>query len=253
MLEMVNNHTPKEIFKEFKDYQNPPITIDIGIVWVISGHDAFDGSVATSTYSKDYLGTQYRGEDKQRIMKGVEIVWQVTAKKLGKNPAEVTLEDIKNHGPLFFYNGVFRQNEILRAAFVGEFPLPREKVLIEEITPEKDPTPKQANTKTQFDAFPHDLLEKLATDGTKIAIVTHRYHLPRVRRQVEAPSIIRKEPLWSKIRTDFYAADELISKSGKTARHKNAASILKIIKSEAAKIEAYTKKGDLSLEPEKNS
>lgn len=253
MEKMVKTPTPKEIFREFTGYKNPPVTKDIDIVWVISGHDAFDESVATSTYSNDYLGDTYRGEDRQRVQKGVELVRQVTAKRSGKKPSAVTTEDIQTFGPLFFYNGVFKQNEVLRNASREEFPLPKEKVLIEEITEERDPTPKQANTKTQFDAFPEDLLKELVATGKKMAIVTHRYHMPRVRRQVGAPSIIAGEPLWQKVNVDFFVADELSSITPENKRHKNAAFLLKAIKGETRKIEAYTEKGDLAPKPEKNS
>lgn len=252
MEKMVKTPTPKEIFREFVDYKNPQITKDIDIVWVISGHDAFDKSVATSTYSDDYLGDTYKGEDKQRVQKGVELVRQVTAKRLGKNFSEVTAEDIKTTGPLFFYNGVFKQNEVLRNASEEELPLPKIKVLIEEITDIQDPTPKQANTKTQFESFPSELLKKLAKSGKKMAIVTHRYHMPRVRRQVEAPTIVATNPLWKIVKVDFFVADGL-RPNGQANIHKNASRIIKNIKSETAKIDEYTKKGDLTPEPEENS
>lgn len=253
MEKMIKTPTPREIFNEFAEYRNPKVSRDIDIVWVISGHDAFDGSVATSTYSSEYLGDTYQGEDKRRILKGVELVLQITAVRLEKNVSEITQEDIRNNGPLFFYNGVFKQNEILRNAAIEDFPLPKDKVLIEEITEERDPTPKQANTKTQFEAFPKDLLAELVATGKKMAIVTHRYHMPRVRRQVEAPAIVATSPLWKNVKVDFFVADELNSTTSENSRHKNAAFLLKTIKGETRKIEAYAEKGDLTREPEENS
>lgn len=252
MKEMAHLPSPKEIFSEFKNYKNPLITADIEIVWVVSGHDTFDGSQATSVYSLPSISA-YHGEDRQRILKGVELVKKITAKRLNKNLNEVTTHDISLYGPYFFYNGVFRQNQILKNASPDDFPLPKDKVIIEEITPVRDPTPQQANTKTQFEKFPHRLLQKLMSGKAKMAVVTNRYHLPRVRRQVEAPSIIKREPLWHEIKVDFFAADDLKKPKAKTSRHKNAAFILQNIKSETAKIASYTKKGDLTPNPEQNS
>lgn len=253
MNEMASSVTPKEILREFKYYENPPVSSDTDIVWVVSGHDAFDGTPATSTYSEQYLGQDYKGEDRQRILKGVELVQTITAERLNKDFSAVTQEDIQSHGPLFFYNGVFVQNETLRNATLSDFPLPKNRVLISEITPHRDPTPQQANTKTQFEKFPHDLLEKLVATGAKMAIVSHSYHMSRIRRQVQAPILVKEEPLWTKIKVDFFVADELKKGKDKTKRQKNAAFLLKTIKGETAKINTYSKKGDLTLKPEPNS
>lgn len=249
---MPNVPTAKEIFAEFKNYQNPPVTADIEIVWVISGHANFDGTQATITYALDTLNGFFIGEDRERVEKGIELVKEITAKRLGKKVSEITIGDIKEHGPIFFYNGTFRQNEVLRNVSTDVFGLPREKVVIAEITPVKDPTPQQANTYTQFDKFPQNLLRSLAESQGKMAVVTSRYHLPRVMRQV-APTIVRDQPLWEKARLDFFSADELATGPDKSKKHKNAALILRLLKSEAKKIETYIRKGDLSPEPEKDA
>ena len=237
----------RELVREFRDFENPQPTTDIDIVWVFSGHSTYDEQLQPSPHA--YAITDYteffRKEDRQRIERGIELVKEVTALRLSKEKSAVTEEDIQKSGPIFFFNGTGRQNHVLKEAIAdGKITLPYDKIVISEISPKLDPTPQEANTKTQFEQFPNDLLQQIAKDKHKIAAVSHLYHLMRIRRHAKAPNLISLKPVCADIDVVYFAADPNID-TEKDQIHRHAAKLLQILRKEGEKVVEYSRKGDL--------
>ncbi|OGD90161.1 hypothetical protein A2W45_00520 [Candidatus Curtissbacteria bacterium RIFCSPHIGHO2_12_41_11] len=236
-----------ELVREFREFENPTPTPDIDIVWVFSGHSTYDEQLQPSplAYTITDYAKFFRKEDRQRIARGIGLVKEVTALRLNKDKSEITEEDIQKAGPIFFYNGTGRQNHVLREAIAdGKIALPQDKIIISEISPKLDPTPQEANTKTQFEQFPDDLLQKILGHKGKIAIVSHLYHLLRIRRQAKSPNLVAQQPAWAELDLTYFAADpNLESERGQIHRH--AAKLLQILRKEGEKVVEYSRKGDL--------
>lgn len=88
-----------------------------------------------------------RWMDRDRIRAGRAIVTAVTAGRVAEqhkritNVEEVTVEDIRRSGPLFVYNGIPLENDMLRQALRTQtLRLPVEKVVIIEQVVEEDGT-----------------------------------------------------------------------------------------------------------------
>ena len=88
-----------------------------------------------------------RWMDRDRIRAGRAIVAEVTAARLAEyrwqmtNVEEVTVEDIRTSGPLFVYNGIPLENNMLRQALRTQtLRLPVEKVVIIDQVVEEDGT-----------------------------------------------------------------------------------------------------------------
>lgn len=235
----------REIIKEYRNYENPPVSPDIDIVWVISGHGTYDTESAAfpdmdPTPPEDTL---FRIEDRERIAFGVDLVKKITALRINKSPQDVTQEDIKEHGPTLLYNGANHQNENLEEAIEkGEIDVPKEKIAIQKLSEEDDP--KKANTKTQFEKFPQEFLD----ESRKIAAVTHRYHLSRVARTLNAPKVLEAQPSWQTAQVLFYAPDRTKDQLPRDATSvtKRAVDIRRNVTGEGKRIKTYTKTGELN-------
>ncbi|OGD94982.1 hypothetical protein A3A48_01540 [Candidatus Curtissbacteria bacterium RIFCSPLOWO2_01_FULL_37_9] len=238
----------RELVKEFREFENPTPTVDIDMVWVFSGHSTYDEQLHPSPHAypiTDYTEL-FRKEDRQRIERGIRLVREITALRLKKPEEEVTEDNIKNAGPIFLYNGTGRQNHVLREAIAnGKIALPRDNIIISEISPEFDPTPQDANTKTQFEEFPADLLQQVVDKKHKIAAVSHLYHLLRIRRQAKAPNLINQQPAWAELDLTYFGADPNIE-TEKDQIHRHAAKLLQILRKEGKKMVEYAEKGDLT-------
>ncbi len=239
----------KEIIEEYREHRNPPITSDIEIVWVLSGPGLYDPSISQlETYQRKTLSEL---EDRQRLDFAVELVREITALRLAKDKSQITKEDIAKSGPTLLYNGRLDQNENLRqASQKPEFPIPADKLKITAISNDLDPA--KANTKTQFEKFPQDLLESALKDKKRIAVVSHLWHLPRARRTISAPNVLAARPLLHDLKPLFYAADRpesLLPKDAKSVT-KRAVAIRRTVKDEGKRIPIYIKQGDLTEEPQ---
>ena len=242
----------RQVIEEYRNYENPPVSPDINIVWVISGHSTYD--TLQSSFPKinppHPEGTLYRVDDQERINFGVNLVRQVTALRLRKNKSEITKEDIVSYGPILFYNGTTVQNENLRNAIQNEiFPIPSENILIGELSEDDDP--RKANTRTQFEEFPQELLESAVKGNGKIAVVSHRYQLSRIARTINAHAVLEKQPLWEKVNVVYFVSDKSKEDLPKDAKSvtKRAIGIRRAVIGEGGKINRYSKEGTTNTKP----
>lgn len=235
----------RQVIKEYREHQNPPVSADIDVVWVISGWNVYNPRL-----SPDFVnvsrGTIFENEDTRMINMGIELAYEITTKRLNKNRSEVNIDDIRGHGPILLYNGNIDQNENLQLASQKEgFPFPTEKLRIEKLADDRDP--KNNNTNKQFEKFPQDLLKVMK----KMAVVSYLWHIPRIARNPLAPSLLQKERSWENIRFVYFAADipgTQLAHDQKSV-HKRAIDIRKHIMNEGRKIHNYAQKGDLTLSP----
>lgn len=245
----------KQVLKEYREYTNPQVTPDIDIVWAISGRGAY------SEEATDYLlkspefasSDLFRRDDREQTDFAAQLVREITAARLNKKSEDVTQEDIETHGPLLFYNGTNYQNQKLAEAVdSGKFPIPKNKVRIEKLSETDDP--KDANTRTQFERFPQELLEDLINNGHKIALVQARWHLPRVARTINAEAVSEKQPLWEKINIIYFVSDknkESLAKDVKSVT-KRAIDIRKVVVGEGRRINRYSKEGSGNTKPRRS-
>jgi hypothetical protein len=176
--QILKNEVRHEIEYLMHHNQHPPIHKDTDIVWVFSGPGTFYKPLEDN--EQDFT----RWMDRYRIMYGLAIVKQVTAKKLQKTPDKVTKEDILNHGPLFFYNGTPEENKDLRIALEHKLSiLPKEKVLIIDRVKHEGNIQHIENTLDQILSFPKELIGKQLQN--RIAIVSHAPHIARILRYFE--------------------------------------------------------------------
>src|SRR3989344_4586756 len=150
---------------------------DIDMVWVLSA----PGTVKEVSDDGIYNGIS---ADLKMVRHGIEFVKQITADRLGKATSDVTKADIRNFGPVLFYNGEdkdtenynYLQNEHLEE-MVGEpdFPIPRSKIIIDHID--------TIGTPAQVEGIA-DYLQKTGFAG-KIAVVSMVHHSVRVSRYLE--------------------------------------------------------------------
>jgi len=149
-------------------------------IWVLSGPEYG----LTSEEAEDDASNQTR----ERFEKGVEIAIGVTAARLGKAVSEVTLDDIRTHGPTLYYNGgqdagreksrtTVMQETLANNVAETEFGIPLEKITF------ADPAADQQirHTGHQFEFFPTELLQT----SEKLIIVSSLYHCPRLEKYVE--------------------------------------------------------------------
>ena len=137
-------------------------TADIDIVWVLSA----PGTVKEISTDGAYAGAS---SDLTNVNHGIELVRQITAKRMGKDQSEVTKEDIGEFGPILFYNGEDSETEGTRYAqnrdfeelvATPDFPVPASKVVIDHID--------RANSIAQIEGIAkylkdHNLSGKIAT------------------------------------------------------------------------------------------
>lgn len=242
----------KTVLKEYREYQNPPVTTDIDIVWAISGRGSYDAKPTPYLQSSPEFRNSdlFREDDRQQTDFAVQLVREITALRLNKNADDITNEDVERFGPVLFYNGTNLQNQQLREAVEsGNFPLPKNKVRIEKLSETDDP--KDANTLTQFERFPKELLEDLIENNHRIALVQARWHLPRVARTIDAKAALEKQPLWDDVQIVYFVSDrtkEELPKDSKSVT-KRAVDIRRAILEEGKRINRYVKAGTDNPEP----
>lgn len=164
----------REVLKEMKElaYQEAPKPKeDWDLVWVISGPPSDIKAESTK---------EERNESRKRMETGLKVAREVTAKRLGKNAEEVTIDDILNNGPSIYWNATDRANNNLRqriaeGLFEERYKFPGGKIIV---STDKD----IEHTRHQFEKFP----EELAIASRKIVFVSDIYHLPRVIRYLDA-------------------------------------------------------------------
>lgn len=176
--QILKNEVRHEIEYLLLHNQHPPIHTNTDAVWVFSGPGTFLKALEQGEESMT------RWMDRYRILYGLSIVKQITAKKLKKSLSEITQKDILESGPFFIYNGTKEENEDIRKALRQDLSiLPMEKViLIDKVISEKSIQPIE-NTLDQVKSFPKELIGKEIT--SRIAIVSHAPHIPRILRYFE--------------------------------------------------------------------
>lgn len=128
----------KEVAAKHERYYSPIIEA----VLVFSGPGTYYKRLKDSRPEQEWM----RWMDRDRIKAGVGVVREVTAKRIRKEGISikghyVTKEDIIEYGPLFVYNGIPEENDVLNKALNSElFKLPKEKVVIIDNVQEEDGT-----------------------------------------------------------------------------------------------------------------
>lgn len=242
----------KQVLKEYGEYQNPQITPDIDIVWAISGRGVY--TQETTPYLSDSpefaRSDLARNDDRENTDFATQLARQITAARLNKNASDVTLEDIERNGPILVYNATNLQNQKLKETVdSGAFPLPKEKVRIVKLSETDDP--QDANTRTQFERFPQEILKDLIESGRKIALVSSRWHFPRITRTINAPAVSKKQPLWEKVKIVYFVSDKTKENLPQDAASvtKRAIDIRKAVVGEGRRIAKYSQMDTTSTKP----
>lgn len=247
-----NRKWTRQVLKEYREYRNPSVTADIDVVWAISGRGSYDAKptpylLNSPEFAKSDL---FREDDRQQTDFAVQLVRKITALRLNKDAGEITKDDIEKSGPTLFYNGTNFQNKQLRDAVMsGNFPIPQNKVRIEKLSETDDP--KDANTRTQFERFPKELLEDLIASNQRVALVQARWHLPRIARTIDSEAVLEKQPLWNNANIVYFVSDktkEQLPRDQKSVT-KRAVDILVAIRGEGTRINTYSKTGTGSSKP----
>ncbi len=146
-------------------------------IWVLSG---------TTAENLNEPQPGEKNETLQRLMTGFWLMRQVTAVRMTKRVEEVTEDDVREHGPVLYFNGALNketgvnQNAELQAWIASgelkEFGIPAESI---HFTNRDDTI---VHTGDQFEDFPSTLSPE---QGGRLVIVTDLYHLPRVKRYVQ--------------------------------------------------------------------
>lgn len=211
------------VVSELREYREKPFipTADIDIVWILSE----PGTVKEISNDGVYAGAS---SDLANISHGVDLIRQITAKRIGKEVKDITKSDIDNYGPTLYYNGEdsmtqgqnYEQNKHLAELIKNpEFPIPESKIIIDHID--------IANTPAQIKGIAR-YLEENNLSG-KIATVSIGAHFARLGRYIEHYKNLLPEG------TEFInaATTQTYHPVGTTLR-------------EIRKIEKYSKQGDLS-------
>lgn len=242
----------QQVLDECSRYQNPQLSKDIDIVWAISGRGSY--TEQTTKYllsSPEFSGSKiYKSDDRKQTDFAIELIKEITALKLGKDVDSTTKEDILRSGPTLVYNGFNSQNEaLLQAVNDISFPLPSQKVRIEKLADIDDP--KIANTRTQFERFPQDILEELIKTDKRIAMVSSRWHIPRIARVIDSEKVLKIQPLWKDVKICYFVPknDHVDLPSDLNNLTDDEKDIWEIIKGEGRRINEYSKKGDLDIYP----
>lgn len=222
--QILKNEVRHEIEYLMRHNQHPPIHPDTDAVWVFSGPGTF--LKALENGEQNYT----RWMDRYRILYGINILKEVTAKKLQKSPNEITKEDFAENGPLFIYNGNEEENKDFRSALDHELNiLPREKMIIIDKVITDNAIQSIENTLDQIKSFPKELIDK--TIKKRIAIVSHAAHIVRILRYFDEYKLFPDS-----ITVEVFSL---------TPKHHEAL----YMHEEMEKVWEYFKKGDLSWNP----
>lgn len=158
----------------------PRIYPETDFVCVISGPGAYTTNLPPYEDKPDKYQhfTWSRNMDRARIKTGLALVRQITALRLNKSSSQVTLNDIKKHGPWFHYGATrWEVNHLKAVLSQPSLMMPQEKVFsyweIEEVAGEKREI---ANTADQMSGlrFPEKVVPR------RIILVSHPPHLVRL-------------------------------------------------------------------------
>lgn len=147
----------------------PEIENDWNIIPPLSGPET--GNI----FDEENRENRAYNETEKRFRTALDVAKAVTAKRLSKKEEEVTLEDIRDNGPIVYFNGLAAQNEFLKTEYAlsileQKYGFPREKLQLTSNTEIK-------HTGHQF----LDFNEHVPEEG-KMILVSDLYHLPRMRR-----------------------------------------------------------------------
>lgn len=221
---ILKNEVRHEIEYLLHHNQHPPIHPDTDAVWVFSGPGTFYKPI------EEHEQNFTRWMDRYRILYGLNIVKQVTAKKVNKKPEEVTKDDIAHYGPVFIYNGKPEENHDLRKALAHELSiLPEEKVLIIDRVKTEGNIQEIETTIDQVKSFPRELIGKQIT--SRVAIVSHAPHITRILRYLDEIKLFPES-----IKVEVFSL---------TPIHEQAL----YMHEEMEKVWTYFQKGDLSWNP----
>lgn len=156
--------------REIRDTELPTPAANWDLIWVLSGpEEIFDEKNAHGEYNETW----------KRFETGLRLARRVTAVRLGKQPEDLSLDDIEKHGPAVYFNGMNEHNTFLKnLVWSGEleekYDFPRNQLTIA-------PTDQGIlHTGHQFEMFPPELLK----DTRTVVVVTSARHIPRVERYV---------------------------------------------------------------------
>lgn len=154
-----------------------PVHLETDIVWVLPGPGMYDKRRDPEIQDRYIHLPWTRRLNWTRIITGAALVRQTTAARTGKPVSEITLEDIKEHGPYFVYPSTPLEAKHLE--HVLERPttkIPREKVFIYTDVKVPDGTSRDiVNTADQLEGlrFPDNIIPR------EIMLVTTSTHMVR--------------------------------------------------------------------------
>lgn len=212
----------REVLSELQWIKRTPFKAhaDMDYVWAISA----PGTV----FNRAPDNTVYAGEkpDLLVVRHAFQVVRAITAKRIGLEPSDVTMTDMRIDGPMLYYNSEdtttenwnFPQNQhLLEWAEEPDFPIPRENLIVDTID--------SIGTHEQVKGINRHLAEN--PRAIQVAAVAMAPHSCRVGRLIEA----QKEDIPEGVRYVLAAAPLTNNVFAK-------------ILSEMAKIETYVAKGD---------
>lgn len=155
--------------RELAEKGLPEVQSDWNIIAPLSGPET--GNI----FDEKNRGNSGYNETEKRFRTALDVAKAVTAKRVSKTVEEVTLEDIKDNGPIIYFNGLATQNQFLgtdEALTILEqkYGFPREKLQITANTNIR-------HTGHQF----QDFSDHVPAEG-RLVLVSDLYHLPRMRR-----------------------------------------------------------------------
>lgn len=178
--EILREQALREIQELREQKRHPEVRKDTDIIWIFAGA----GTIETPLLPEEPSWQRYRDSHRDRYAAVLAIM--ITAKKLGKNPKDITREDFSEHGPMIFYDGGNLKNKAFETWVNSHSSkIPREKVKI--VYSVKDGNGNHnpiQNTLDNVKSFPEDLLDG-GDSPKRIALVSHAEHFPRIWRYLK--------------------------------------------------------------------
>lgn len=210
--------------------KNPEIDKNIKYVWVLSGRYSYTKVLLSSEAQN--IGAIDKEDGYNRMRLGIEIAREVAAKKLNKQASSLTYEELKEYGPIILFNGGAYDNSLLKETLVKNEikDYPKENFYI--FTLPKN----QTNTGGQFKTlYVEHEKGNIDLNNSKIAIVTHAYHFPRVNRYFD-----------NKPNFDFFFTHNTKPVIFLVDREFKATGVDNELKQELSKLPNYIQKGFIS-------
>lgn len=217
------NNFKKTYLEEIKNLHTSPNEVvdpSIKYIFVLSGRGSYLKEPVDSADVKD------PADDYHRIELGIDVAKKVVASHLEEG-SPLTAEAIQKYGPIIVYNGRPKHNEDLKKAFhdgiLTHYPEDKFRIL--------DLAPSDWSTRGQFVSIKNEL----PLSDTSVAIVTHAYHAPRVKRMIGS----KWHPFGPNTKVSLYLVD----------RDFEAPGIEEDMLGEIDRIPRYIEKGDLAPHP----